>query len=320
MAHDSRLSATVRLRAVRPGRRPAAARLRRQRAAEPDACAQRPRPRRWTRPTSRPTTSSPSSARTTGPGVLPPVHAQQRHAVERTGSTCTQDTYNTNGTVVVSSTSASACPWPGRQNFGAEAIFRLAKRNTLTRRPSSARAWTSTTAKAEHRREHACGPSWRVRPPPWAVAWRRAPAGDRTGTEHHNTVTHEGYYTAADNPDNNNPAVTFDNHPDTRRYDVIDRGRGSSSTSRLNLTPKDAVRAVGATCATVRTTSTQASVLTQAACRTPAWRSRTRCHPATSWGLLEDARTAHGAGLLLPAHPARHPHRVRELRRGNQPA
>jgi hypothetical protein len=25
--------------------------------------------------------------------------------------------------------------------------------------------------------------------------------------------------------DNNNPALTFDNHPDMRRYDVIDRGQ-----------------------------------------------------------------------------------------------
>ena len=65
--------------------------------------------------------------------------------------------------------------------------------------------------------------------------------GLRSGTEYNNEVTHEGYwYSQSDaGVDNNNPALTFDNHPDMRRYDVIDRQRQQFDVT-LYLTPREA--------------------------------------------------------------------------------
>jgi MtrB/PioB family decaheme-associated outer membrane protein len=150
----------------------------------------------------------------------------------------TQDTYNTSGTVnYVNKRVSLPAAW-ARQNLGAEAIFRLAKRNTLT--VSFEREARDRDHREADTDENIFRAVWRVKPAAWASLEARYLYGGRTGTEYNNTVTHEGYwYTAADNPDNNNPKVTFDNHPDMRRYDVIDRARQQFDV-RVNLTPKEA--------------------------------------------------------------------------------
>lgn len=63
----------------------------------------------------------------------------------------------------------------------------------------------------------------------------------RDGGDYNYNVTHEGYwYALSEANDQNNPARTFDNHPDMRRYDVSDRVRHQTDVT-INLTRHDTV-------------------------------------------------------------------------------
>jgi MtrB/PioB family decaheme-associated outer membrane protein len=211
----------------------------------------------------------------------------------------TQDTYNTNGTVnYVNKRVSLPVAW-ARQNFGAEAIFRLAKRNTLTV------AFEREGRDRDHREadtdENIFRAVWRVKPAAWASVEARYLYGGRTGTEYHNTVTHEGYwYTAADSPDNNNPAVTFDNHPDTRRHDVIDRARQQFDV-RVNLTPEDAF----ALSAYVRYRSDDfdSGVGPSKPLAGTGLAEQEAVSPGNQLGLLEDARLRYGLDFFYQPTP-----------------
>jgi MtrB/PioB family decaheme-associated outer membrane protein len=212
----------------------------------------------------------------------------------------TQDTYNTSGTVAYLNKRVSLPVAWARTNFGAEAIFRPSKGHTLTV------AFEREGKDFEHREaestdENMLRAFWRYRASHWMSLEARYRYGDRTGSEYHNTVTHEGYwYTAADNPDNNNPAVTFDNHPDTRRYDVIDRGRQQFDV-RLNLTPKDAF-ALSAY-ARFRSDDFESGVGPSKPLAGTGLAEQDAVTPGNQLGLLEDGRTRYGMDVFFQPTP-----------------
>ena len=87
----------------------------------------------------------------------------------------------------------------------------------------------------------------RTRPSRWANLRARYLFGDRGGDDYDYLVTAQSYWYApgAQGTDQDNPKFTFSNHPDMRRYDVIDRQRNQFDVT-LNLTPADYVTLSGA--------------------------------------------------------------------------
>jgi MtrB/PioB family decaheme-associated outer membrane protein len=69
--------------------------------------------------------------------------------------------------------------------------------------------------------------SLRTRPVNWVSLRAKYLFGDREGSSYNNSVTADSYwYTQANvGTDNDNPQFTFTNHPDMRKFDVIDRER-----------------------------------------------------------------------------------------------
>jgi hypothetical protein len=69
--------------------------------------------------------------------------------------------------------------------------------------------------------------SLRTRPTDWMTLRAKYQYGDREGDSYDNTATSASYWYALGDQgtDNDNPKFTFANHPDTRKYDVIDRER-----------------------------------------------------------------------------------------------
>jgi MtrB/PioB family decaheme-associated outer membrane protein len=211
----------------------------------------------------------------------------------------TQDTYNTNGTVAYLNKRVSLPVAWARLNLGADAIIRLAKRNTLTL--SFEREGRDFDHREADTDENIFRARWRFRPVSWASMEARYLYGGRTSTEYEGTITQESYwYTAADNPDNNNPKVTFDNHPDTRRFDVIDRARQQFDI-RLNLTPKEAF----ALSAYVRYRSDDydSGVAPSKPLAGTGLADQDALTPGNQLGLLEDARLRYGADVFYQPTP-----------------
>jgi MtrB/PioB family decaheme-associated outer membrane protein len=151
----------------------------------------------------------------------------------------TQDTSNLNGTVSYVNKRVSLPYAWDRQNLGAEATWRFARRTSLLM------GFERESVGRDHREgdtaENIFRATLRARAFKGANIEARVLFGDRSGTEYNNEVTQEGYwYLQTDGVDNNNPALTFDNHPDMRRHDVIDRARRQVDV-RINLIPRDRV-------------------------------------------------------------------------------
>ncbi len=151
----------------------------------------------------------------------------------------TQDTSNLNGTVSYVNKRVSLPYAWHRKNAGVDATWRLPARTSLLvgfERESMVREYREADTA-----ENIFRATLRARGTRWMNIEARALIGARDGGDYLNTVTHEGYwYAQTDGVDNNNPAVTFDNHPDMRRYDVSDRARRQVDV-RVNLTPRDLV-------------------------------------------------------------------------------
>ncbi len=136
----------------------------------------------------------------------------------------TSDTSNLNGTVAYVNKRVSLPYAADRQNAGAEATWRLPARSSLM--VGYEREALSRDFREADTTEQIVRATWRTRVNPRLSLKARYLIGARDGGDYFNQVTQEGYwYTPADGPDNNNPALTFDNHPDMRRYDVSDRKR-----------------------------------------------------------------------------------------------
>ena len=151
----------------------------------------------------------------------------------------TSDTPNLTGTVSFVNKRVSLPVAWDRQNIGADLTWRLPARSSLMF------GYEREAMGRDHREadttEQMFRATLRMKPATWMTLQGRYVYGLRDGGEYDNEVRHEGYwYTQADGVDNNNPALTFDNHPDMRRFDVSDRTRQQLDV-RVNLTPRDLV-------------------------------------------------------------------------------
>jgi MtrB/PioB family decaheme-associated outer membrane protein len=150
----------------------------------------------------------------------------------------TSDTANLNGTVTFLNKRVNAPYATDRMHAGVEATYRLPARSTL------GVGYERESFSREHREadtaEDRLTLSLRTRAARWANLRARYILGSRNGDEYHGNFTREGYWyeRAEAGSDNNNPRFTFDNHPDMRRFDVIDRMRNQLDLT-LNLTPTD---------------------------------------------------------------------------------
>lgn len=150
----------------------------------------------------------------------------------------TSDTSNLNGSVSYLNKRVNLPYAWDRQNVGADATWRLPARSSFTfgyEREVFDRAHREVAKTIED----ILRATWRTRAAHWMSLEARYLQSVRDGGVYNDLVTREKYwYTQADNPDNNNPALTFENHPDMRRFDVADRLRRQFGL-RLNLTPRD---------------------------------------------------------------------------------
>lgn len=151
----------------------------------------------------------------------------------------TSDTSNLNGTVSYVNKRVSLPYAWDRRNAGVEATWRLAPRQTAT--VGYEFEGIGREFREADTSEHSVRAAWRLRAAKWASLDARFTQGMRSGDGYNNVVTHEGYwYTQAEATDFNNPALSFDNHPDMRRFDVSDRSRRQVEF-RASLTPRDIV-------------------------------------------------------------------------------
>ncbi|BCS32511.1 membrane protein [Luteitalea sp. TBR-22] len=137
----------------------------------------------------------------------------------------TSDTSNLNGTASYVNKRVNLPYGWDRQHGGVEATYRLGFwRSSL--QAAYERENIDRTYREADTTEDVLRASIRLRPARWMTVTGRMLRGDRDGSEYEYHVPAEGYwYAPADANDNNNPQFTFDNHPDMRRYDVIDRLR-----------------------------------------------------------------------------------------------
>ena len=151
----------------------------------------------------------------------------------------TSDTSNLNGTVSYVNKRVSLPYASDRQNLGLDATWRLPARSSLSL--GYEREGIDRVDREADTDEDRLRATWRLRAARWGSFEARYLFGRRDGGVYDNEVTHDGYwYAPGDANDNNNPLLTFDNHPDMRRYDVSDRQRHELHF-RFNLTRADAV-------------------------------------------------------------------------------
>jgi hypothetical protein len=149
----------------------------------------------------------------------------------------TSDTSNLNGTVSYVNKRVNIPYAWDRQNIGAEATWRLLKRSSLAL--GLEHEGVDRVHREANTGETVWRAAWRTRVSRGLTFEARFRQGKREGDGYHNEVTHEGYwYSPTEAADNNNPKLTFDNHPDMRRFDVSDRLRRQFD-ARVNLTPND---------------------------------------------------------------------------------
>jgi len=212
----------------------------------------------------------------------------------------TSDTSNLNGTVSYVNKRVSAPYAWDRQNAGAEGTWRVgAWRSSLTF------GYEHEAIGREHREadtsENILRAEFRARPANWVSVQGRYRYGSRDGSEYYNQVTREGYwYAPAEATDFNNPGVSFDNHPDMRRYDVSDRQRQQFDL-RVNLTPKD-VYSVSAFLR-YRGDDYDSGVTPSQPLLGTTSPEPTATSPGQQLGLLEDARLRYGLDVFVQPNP-----------------
>jgi MtrB/PioB family decaheme-associated outer membrane protein len=211
----------------------------------------------------------------------------------------TQDTTNLNGTVSYVNKRVSVAHAWNRNNAGVEGTFRLPGRTALTF------GYEHVAHDYAHREadttENLLRAGLRFKPAKWLSLNARYRLGLRWGSEYDNEVTHEGYwYSQTDGVDNNNPALTFDNHPDMRRYDVIDRQRQQVDVT-LNLTPNE-VMAVSAY-VRYRADDFDSDVEPSQPLLGTGLAEQTATSPGDQLGFLEDTRLRYGVDLFVQPNP-----------------
>jgi len=120
----------------------------------------------------------------------------------------TSDTSNLNGTVAYVNKRVNVPYAWDRQNAGADATWRLPGRSSLTF--GYEREAIGRTHREADTTEDVLRATWRTRAAQWMSVEARYLQGMRDGGVYDNVVTREGYwYTQADGPDNNNPALAI---------------------------------------------------------------------------------------------------------------
>jgi MtrB/PioB family decaheme-associated outer membrane protein len=207
----------------------------------------------------------------------------------------TSDTSNLNGTVAYVNKRVSLPYAWDRKNAGAEATWRLPGRSSLTfgyERESLGREFREADTA-----EDVLKATFRTRVAQWLSVQARYLYGTRDGGTYNNEVTHEGYwYAPSEATDQNNPAVTFDNHPDMRRYDVSDRERNQFDFT-LNLTPRD-LMAVSAY-VRYRKSDFDSAVGPSQPLLGTGLPEQNATSPGDQLGLLEDERLRYGGDVFL---------------------
>lgn len=210
----------------------------------------------------------------------------------------TSDTANLNGTVTYVNKRVSVPYAWMRQNVGGDFTWRLAKgRGAVT--AGYEREEIARTHREADTVEQSFRASVRLRPVNGVSFQGRYLYGLRDGSEYDNAVTKEGYwYALSDANDNNNPQLTFDNHPDMRRYDVSDRKRHQVD-AKLTLSPKSAF--VLSAFARYRTDDFDSKVSSSQPLLSTTLVDRLAATPGSQLGRLEDSRTRYGLDLFAEA-------------------
>lgn len=156
----------------------------------------------------------------------------------------TSDTSNLNGTVSYLNKRVSLPYATDRQNLGVEGTVRMPRRHSLLL------GYEREALTRDHREadttEQIVRATWRARASRRMTIEARYLFGSRDGGDYNNQVTKAGYWYAQPEATGsfNNPALTFDNHPDMRRHDVSDRER-TQADARVSYTPNDTVALSG---------------------------------------------------------------------------
>lgn len=202
----------------------------------------------------------------------------------------TSDTSNLNGSVSFVNKRVSLPYAWDRRNAGVDATWRLPARTSLV--VGLEREDVDRDFREANTSENIVRATLRTRGSRRATVEVRGLFGIRDGGVYNNTVTHEGYwYSQSDGVDNNNPALTFDNHPDMRRFDVSDRLRRQVD-ARINITPREAL-AVSAY-ARYRADDYDSDVAPSQPLLSTTLAERTATSPGDQLGRLEDTRTRFG--------------------------
>jgi MtrB/PioB family decaheme-associated outer membrane protein len=214
-------------------------------------------------------------------------------------SYATQDTANLNGTSSFVNKRVSVPYAWERQNLGGDITWRLSKgRGALTA------GYEREAITRVHREADTIEQSFKVtarlRPANGVSLQGRYLYGQRDGSDYHNQVTREGYWYTLSDGDNNNPQLTFDNHPDMRRFDVSDRARQQVDV-RLTVSPKGAF--VLSAFARYRADDFDSAVTSSQPLLDTTLADRLATSPGTQLGLLDDARTRVGMDLFVEAGP-----------------
>lgn len=211
----------------------------------------------------------------------------------------TQDTYNVAGTVSYLNKRVSLPTAWDRQNIGAEAIWRPARRNTLTL--TFEREGVDRDHREANTDENVFRAAWRMKPARWASVKARYTFADRKGTAYHDTVTRGGYwYSLAEVDNQNNPGNNFDNHPDMRRYDVSDRRRQQVDVT-VNLTPRD--RFAVSAYVRYRSDDFDSGVVPTQPLAGTGLADQNLFTPGNQLGWLEDARLRYGTDIFVQPSP-----------------
>jgi hypothetical protein len=207
----------------------------------------------------------------------------------------TSDTSNLNGTVAYVNKRVNVPYGWDRQNFGAEGTWRLPRRSSLTL------GYEFEDIAREDREadtaENIFRATWRTRASRKLSFEARFLQGMRDASEYNDEVTHEGYwYTPSEANDNNNPLVTFDNHPDMRRYDVSDRLRRQFEV-RASLTPQEVFNI--SVFVRYRNDDFGSDVTPSQPLLDTTLTDRNATTPGDQLGLLENTRTRYGVDVFL---------------------
>jgi MtrB/PioB family decaheme-associated outer membrane protein len=207
----------------------------------------------------------------------------------------TSDTSNLNGTSSYVNKRVNIPYAYDRDNAGVEATWRLPARSTLNF--GYEREAVGRVHREADTAENILRGSWRTRANRWVSLEARYLQGDRDGGTYNNEVTHEGYwYSPSEANDNNNPLLTFDNHPDMRRFDVSDRMRRQLDL-RVNLSPREDV-ALNAF-VRFRNDDFDSNVAASQPLSDTTLPDAAATTPGNQLGLLEDRRVRYGADFFV---------------------